>query len=203
MAMVHYVEEHVCRIGAIGEVSHFVDDEDTRLDVRSERLGKLAPTKRRREVIDQLRGRDEARVEAILNRSVGNRDREMGLAAARFPTQDDAPPFGHKLGRERRPEQREADGRLVQEVEIVDGLQKRKASAAHEPRDARSVAEKILAVMHPAFDTGSLVLPVSTSIGLAFAAPGEDDADAFLKRADRALYEAKAAGRGTFREAGA
>lgn len=131
------VEEHVGGVGPVREVAHFVDDEDARLDVRSERLGELPSTKRGREIVDEFRGRHEARVEAILNRAVGDRDREMGLAAARFPTQDHAPAFGHKLGRERGPEQREADGRLVQEVEIIDRLQKRKAGAAHEPRDAR------------------------------------------------------------------
>ena len=39
---------------------------------------------------------------------------------------------------------------------------------------------------------------IGASIGLAFAQKGES-LEQLMKRADRALYEAKAAGRGTFR----
>ena len=42
------------------------------------------------------------------------------------------------------------------------------------------------------------VASIGASIGLAFAQKGES-LEQLMKRADRALYEAKAAGRGTFR----
>lgn len=38
-------------------------------------------------------------------------------------------------------------------------------------------------------------MPVTVSIGVALAAPHSAEADALLQAADRAMYEAKAAGR--------
>ena len=64
----------------------------------------------------------------------------------------------------------------------------------------RRVAEKIVAAMREEFMLGDCRLSVSTSVGVAFY-HGVDgvDADAIVKQADQALYEAKAAGRNTYR----
>jgi diguanylate cyclase (GGDEF)-like protein len=71
----------------------------------------------------------------------------------------------------------------------------------HDLRAARQVAEKLLEAMREPFELGQEALQVSTSIGIAVAQPGDNEGNAFLKRADQALYEAKAAGRNAFREA--
>ena len=71
----------------------------------------------------------------------------------------------------------------------------------HDARAARQVAEKLLEAMRPPFETGHETLDVSTSIGIACARPDENETEAWLKRADQALYEAKAAGRNAWREA--
>jgi hypothetical protein len=42
MPIVDDVEEHIGGIGAVGEIAHFVDDQDARLDVGRERLGEAA-----------------------------------------------------------------------------------------------------------------------------------------------------------------
>ena len=66
----------------------------------------------------------------------------------------------------------------------------------HSPAEAEQVAQTIITNMKPTFMIGDAALNFSTSIGIAFARP-EDDADSLLKRADEALYSAKAAGRNT------
>jgi diguanylate cyclase (GGDEF)-like protein len=68
--------------------------------------------------------------------------------------------------------------------------------------DGRRVAQKIVEAMRPPFAIGDRALKVTTSVGLAFY-KGEDpiDGDAILKRADDALYLAKAAGRDNYQVA--
>jgi len=62
------------------------------------------------------------------------------------------------------------------------------------------VAEKIVAAMREPFVLGERTLSVSTSIGVSFYGGVEEVVpEALLKQADEALYEAKAAGRNTYR----
>ena len=71
----------------------------------------------------------------------------------------------------------------------------------HRPEDAAALAAKIVGVMRTPFDLGGTVVSVSASIGLAYY-QGEDITPAdLLNRADKLLYEAKQAGRDTFRAA--
>jgi diguanylate cyclase (GGDEF)-like protein/PAS domain S-box-containing protein len=70
-----------------------------------------------------------------------------------------------------------------------------------EDQDAgRRIAEKIVAAMRDEFNLGEARLSVSTSLGMAFYR-GQDgvETDLLVRRADEALYEAKAAGRNTYR----
>ncbi|MES2830671.1 MAG: PAS domain S-box protein [Pseudomonadota bacterium] len=63
--------------------------------------------------------------------------------------------------------------------------------------EANIVAEKILNAVARSLTSDSGALPVSTSIGIAFA-DGIVSADTLLNRADEALYSAKARGRNQF-----
>ncbi len=79
-------------------------------------------------------------------------------------------------------------------VLVVEG-----ASSVEEPE---RIARKVLSEMAPPFDIEGKPVPVATSIGVA-CYRGEDrlSDQQLLGRADAALYEAKAAGRGTYKVA--
>ncbi len=65
---------------------------------------------------------------------------------------------------------------------------------------AEHVAQKILESMRAPVRTGDSEIVATTSIGIAILRDASaEEADALSKRADAALYEAKAAGRNTFR----
>ncbi len=61
------------------------------------------------------------------------------------------------------------------------------------------IAAKIVETLAVPISIGELQLPVSVSLGICTAAPGEYDADTLLRNADTALYQAKASGRNCFR----
>ncbi|QPF71749.1 diguanylate cyclase [Roseateles sp. DAIF2] len=81
-------------------------------------------------------------------------------------------------------------------VIVLEGLR--------EPAEAELVARKVLEAMQPPFALpDGPPLPVSTSVGVAYDRAGAATPEALMESADRALYEAKAAGRGSYRLAGA
>lgn len=65
--------------------------------------------------------------------------------------------------------------------------------------DATALAAKIVGVMQAPFDLGGTVVSVSASIGLAYYRAEEISPAELLNRADMLLYQAKQAGRDTFR----
>jgi len=72
----------------------------------------------------------------------------------------------------------------------------------HTPDEAQFVARKILNAMTTPFVGAEFRHIVSASIGIAIRRPGETDTAALMKRADDALYAAKAAGRNTSKTIG-
>ena len=88
MAIIDDVEEHVRGVGAIREIAHFVDDQHTKMNVGGQRIGEPATAECGGEFIDQFGGSHEARVEAVLDRSIRNRHREMRFPSPGFPTKD-------------------------------------------------------------------------------------------------------------------
>ena len=67
------------------------------------------------------------------------------------------------------------------------------------PQSLQFVAEKLVAAMREPMVLGNLTLQASASIGVGMNAAGESDAEALVQLADGALYQAKAAGRNTWR----
>lgn len=84
VSLVDDVEEHVGGVGAVGEIAHFVDDQDGGVGVRGEGLRQLALPKRGRQVVNQRSGGGEVGIEAILNRAIGDGHRQVRLPAAGF-----------------------------------------------------------------------------------------------------------------------
>ena len=69
---------------------------------------------------------------------------------------------------------------------------------APQPAAARSLAERLVQAMALPFVIGGQQVLVGTSVGIALSPDDGIDPDELLKRADLALYDAKAAGRGTY-----
>jgi len=69
-----------------------------------------------------------------------------------------------------------------------------------EDQNANTVADKILDALRHRLELDGRNISARTSVGVAYGAAGED-AEALLKRADKALYEAKIAGRDRYRVA--
>ena len=67
------------------------------------------------------------------------------------------------------------------------------------PDEAGSLAHRIVAALTEPYDLGEHRIVIGTSVGVAFAPADTTQADVLLKRADMALYRAKADGRGTAR----
>jgi diguanylate cyclase (GGDEF)-like protein/PAS domain S-box-containing protein len=78
-------------------------------------------------------------------------------------------------------------------VVVLEGL--------HSASEPQIVARKILAAVSRPFEFDARALIVTTSIGIAYEADGRVPAEDLLARADRALHEAKGAGRNAFRMA--
>jgi diguanylate cyclase (GGDEF)-like protein len=76
-------------------------------------------------------------------------------------------------------------------VVILEGLRN--------DEEPQLVARKILAGNDRPFEVHGRPLKVTTSVGIAFHASGAEGAADLLARADAALYQAKAAGRNTYR----
>ena len=69
-------------------------------------------------------------------------------------------------------------------------------AAAHQ---AETVAAKIVAAMAAPFQLADFMYAVSTSVGVTMISGMTDTVESALKQADTAMYQAKAAGRNTFR----
>ena len=101
--LVDDVEEHVGRIGPVGEIADLIDDEDDRMRVRRQRIRELAGAEGGREIIDQCRRGREESIEAVLDRTVGDGDRQMRFPAARFAGQNQRAALGDEIRGEAEP----------------------------------------------------------------------------------------------------
>lgn len=126
----------------------------------------------------------------------------MFLDLDRFKEVNDT--FGHEVGDELL---REVANRLTACVRAGDTVSR---SGGDEfiivlpeitrPADAAVVAEKIIQTFAQPITIRERVLGVTTSIGIAvYPVNGTDDANELMKKADRAMYSAKKAGRNAYR----
>ncbi len=130
VAIVDDVVEDVRGVVAVRDVANLVDDKHVRLHVARDGVVKLALATRGGELLDELRRRDEQRVETVLERAVRDGDRAVRLAAPRLAFEDDRATFGDEVRREQRADRRESERRLIREVELVDGAEERECGSA-------------------------------------------------------------------------
>jgi hypothetical protein len=93
-----------------------------------------------REVIDEFGGGDEERIEAVLDGAIRDGDGQVRFAATGFAGEDESAAVGDEVGRESRAQQSQTHGRLIGEIEIIDGLQEREAGATREASESRLLA---------------------------------------------------------------
>jgi len=67
-----------------------------------------------------------------------------------------------------------------------------------DPAEPAGAATRLLAALAPPFAWQGHAIRIGTSVGVALGARGMTDAEALLRAADAALYQAKARGRGRF-----
>lgn len=67
------------------------------------------------------------------------------------------------------------------------------------PPDVLPLIDRLLAALHQPFSIDAHDLRIGGSVGISFFPHDGNDPDELLRRADRAMYMAKAAGRGTYR----
>jgi predicted signal transduction protein with EAL and GGDEF domain len=67
------------------------------------------------------------------------------------------------------------------------------------PDDSTALANRIIAAISAPYEIDGHSVQIGVSIGVALCSPDESDAEALLRAADMALYEAKAQGRGNLR----
>lgn len=65
-------------------------------------------------------------------------------------------------------------------------------------KDAATVAQRILEVLHPAFELDGHQLLITSSIGIALYPRDGEDGETLIRKADAALYRAKEEGRNSF-----
>jgi hypothetical protein len=90
VAAVDHLEDAVDGVVGEREVAELVDDDDVRVEVVVERGLEAAGASGVGEALDELGGGGEAGLEAVVDRAVGDRDREGRLAGVGGPGQDDA-----------------------------------------------------------------------------------------------------------------
>jgi diguanylate cyclase (GGDEF)-like protein/PAS domain S-box-containing protein len=81
-------------------------------------------------------------------------------------------------------------------VAVLEGLS---ASSTVSARQVRGIAEKILIALNQSYDLEGMEYLCSPSVGITLFERTGDSVDELMKRADMAMYQAKAAGRNTFR----
>src|SRR6185503_2140856 len=128
--------EHVCSVVAVRQIADLVDDKNVRPHVHRESLAELAVSSSGREVVDELCGGCEKRVESVLHRAVRDGDGEVRLTSSGLALENDAASFGNEVGSEQRPDRGQTKRGLIAEVKLLDGAKEREQRGAYRSREA-------------------------------------------------------------------
>jgi hypothetical protein len=102
-----------------------------RLDEAIERVTKVARLGRCRQFVYQICGGREERIEAVLKRTIGDRDGKVSLAAARLALEDGRTTLSDEVRRQQRADRGQSKRRLVAEVKLFDGTQEGEMRRPH------------------------------------------------------------------------
>lgn len=103
MTVVDDVKQHIRRVGPVGEIAHFIDDQHRGVGVRLQRRCELTRAEGRGEIIDHRGRRDEDGIEAILDGAMRNRDGEVRFPRPGFPVRISDRPSVTKSGESAEP----------------------------------------------------------------------------------------------------
>ena len=88
IAIIYHMEQNIGGVGAIAEVSDFVNHDDVRTSVGGQRLLQKAFGAGVGQILDKFGGGGAKGVEAILDRAIANGHGEMSFAAALLAVED-------------------------------------------------------------------------------------------------------------------
>src|SRR5712691_3383439 len=123
------MEEHVGGVRPVGQISDLIDHQNVRVSIGRERLLEVSSLASIGEILDEFRRGGEERLEAVLDGSVPDGHRQMGLSSAGLAVQDQRPSLGDEVQPEVGADYRFPECRLQREVELVDGLEEREVCA--------------------------------------------------------------------------
>ena len=108
MAIIDDVEEPVRGIRPGREIADFVNDDHRGVDVARQGVSELAAPKRGGPIIDQFSGRDKQRIDAVLDRAVGDGHGQVRFPPSRLSPKDETPALGHEVRRQGRAQERQS-----------------------------------------------------------------------------------------------
>jgi hypothetical protein len=123
------MEEHVGSVRPVGQISDLIDHQNVRVGIGRERLLEVSSLASIGEILDQFRRGGEERLEAVLDGSVPDGHRQMGLPSAGLAVQNQRPSLGDEVQPEVGADYGFPECRLQREVELVDGLEEREVRA--------------------------------------------------------------------------
>ena len=121
--VIDHMEQDVGGIGSIGQVAELVDHQYMRVGVGYKRLLETSFLAGIGEILDEFGCGCEQSFEAILDRSIPDGNRQMGLTEACLAEKDQRPALEDEVRSQVGAEKRQTESRLPCEVELVDGLE--------------------------------------------------------------------------------
>src|SRR5215469_5097342 len=141
--MVDDMEQDIGGVLTVSQVADLINDQDMRASVSEQGLLQLSFSAGIRKILDEFRGGGAERVEAILDGTIADGDGQVRFSSARLAVQNQRAPLSNEVWSQVGTEQGLTECGLQTEVELVNGLEEGKVSAARTALQAG-----LLAVRH-------------------------------------------------------
>jgi hypothetical protein len=146
------MEEHVGSVRPVGQISDLIDHQNVRVGIGRERLLEVSSLASIGEILDQFRRGGEERLEAVLDGSVPDGHRQMGLSSTGLTVQNQRPSLGDEVQPEVGADYGFPECRLQREVELVDGLEEREVRAPRTTLQSRLLPSRYFFGLGPISD---------------------------------------------------